>query len=363
MNDLLNRVVFNNTIRDYLIVIGIILLVFLFKRYLSKYFAGLLFQLVKKIARGVDKAPFVNLVVQPLEIFLLIMVTMIALEKLSFPRVMRFEIYKVSFHVIIETASIIILLLTFTWLLLRIIDFIALILEQKADLTPEATDNQLVIFFKDFFKVIIIIGGLLLILKFAFQLHISSILTGLSIATAALALATRESLENLIGSFIIFFDKPFATGDLVKVQQVTGTVERIGLRSTRIRTTDKTFVTVPNKQMVDTILDNLSLRTHRRAELNLQLSPQTSHGQVNQLIPAIESLVKESSEVDISSVVLVDISKDAFVVQVEYFVMAGTQETFNRIRQEINLSIIRLLEQMKVRLASKETEIILRPAD
>src|ERR1700730_2259839 len=241
MNDLLNRVVFNNTIRDYLIVIGIILLVFLFKRYLSKYFAGLLFQLVKKIARGVDKAPFVNLVVQPLEIFLLIMVTMIALEKLSFPRVMRFEIYKVSFHVIIETASIIILLLTFTWLLLRIIDFIALILEQKADLTPEATDNQLVIFFKDFFKVIIIIGGLLLILKFAFQLHISSILTGLSIATTALALATRESLENLIGSFIIFFDKPFATGDLVKVQQVTGTVERIGLRSTRIRTTDKTF--------------------------------------------------------------------------------------------------------------------------
>ena len=255
------------------------------------------------------------------------------------------------------------LLLAFTWLLLRIIDFIALILDQKADRTPEETDNQLVIFFKDFFKVIIIIGGFLLILKFAFQLQISSILTGLSIATAALALATRESLENLIASFIIFFDKPFRAGDLVKVQQVTGTVERVGLRSTRIRTSDKTFVTVPNKQMVDSFLDNLSLRTHRRAVLNLELSAQTSYGQVNQLIPAVESLVKESSEVDISTVVLADISKDAFVVQVEYFVMAGTQETFNRIRQEINLSIIRLLEQMKVRLASKETEIILKPPE
>jgi MscS family membrane protein len=78
---------------------------------------------------------------------------------------------------------------------------------------------------------------------------------------AALALAARESLENIIASFIIFFDKPFVTGDNLKIQQVTGTVERIGLRSTRIRTADKTLVSVPNKQMVDSIVDNLSMRT------------------------------------------------------------------------------------------------------
>ena len=361
MNDFLDRVILNNTIRDYLLVIGTILLVFLFKRYLSKYFAGLLFNLVSKITRGVDKRPFINLVVQPLESFLLILVTMVALEKLTFPRFMRFEIYKITFHVIIETLSIIILLLAFTWLLLRIIDFIALVLEQKAHLTPDQTDNQLVVFFKDFFKVVIIIGGLLLVLKFAFHLRISSLLTGLSIATAAVALSTRESLENLIASFIIFFDKPFSSGDLVKVQQVTGTVEKIGLRSTRIRTSDKTFVTVPNKQMVDSILDNLSLRTHRRALLNLEMNAQTSFGQVNQFIPAIESLLKENKEVDTGTVVLADISKDSFVLQVEYFVVAGTLEAFNHIRQEINLSIIRLMEQMKIRLASKETEIILQP--
>src|SRR6185369_15383118 len=123
---------------------------------------------------------------------------------------------------------------------------------------------------------------------------IDKILAGLSIVAAALALSARESLENLIASIIIFFDKPFAIGDTLKVQQVTGTVEKIGLRSTRIRTTEKTYVTVPNKQMVDSILDNLSLRTHRRAVLNLDLHPHTSPQQVNQMLPALTALLKNN---------------------------------------------------------------------
>jgi hypothetical protein len=64
-------------------------------------------------------------------------------------------------------------------------------------------------------------------------------------------------------------DLTFTTGDLLKVNQIQGTVERIGLRSTRIRTIEKTYVTVPNKQMVDSVVDNLTLRTQRRGELRL----------------------------------------------------------------------------------------------
>ncbi|HYC28519.1 MAG TPA: mechanosensitive ion channel domain-containing protein, partial [Chitinophagaceae bacterium] len=231
MNSFLDQTFLDNTLRVYLVVAGILLFAFLFKRFFSKYLAGLLFRVVNRLARGVDKAPFINLVVQPMDIFLLILITMAALEKLRWPSVLQFEIYRISFHSIIESVSIIILVVSFIWLLLRIIDFIAMILEQKADLTPEQTDNQLIIFFKDFFKVVLVLIGILMILKFAFSFAIGSLVTGLSIATAAIALATRESLENLIASFIIFFDKPFTVGDLVKVQQVTGTVEKIGLRS------------------------------------------------------------------------------------------------------------------------------------
>ena len=79
-------------------------------------------------------------------------------------------------------------------------------------------------------------------------------------------MSARESLENLIASFIIFFDKPFETGDTVKIKEFVGVVERIGLRSTRIRTFDKSLVAVPNKQMVDNILDNWSKRHSAKNE-------------------------------------------------------------------------------------------------
>lgn len=359
MNDFLDTLVLDNPIRVYLIVIGTILFVLLFKRFFSKYLASLLFAVVKRMAKGLDKKPFLNLVVQPLEIFLLILVTMVALEKLRYPSVLDFNIYRIPFHSIIEAVSIMILLVAFIWLLLRIIDFIAMILEQKANLTPEQTDNQLIVFFKDFFKVVLVVIGVLMMLKFAFDFQIGSLLTGLSIATAAIALATRESLENLIASFIIFFDKPFTVGDVVKVQNVTGTVEKIGLRSTRMRTAEKTWVTVPNKQMVDSMLDNQTMRTHRRALLNLELRSQTAYEDLNGFLLGVESLLKHRREVETFAVVFNDIVKDALVVQVEYLAAAISQEEFNAIRQDINLSIIQLLEKMKIRIASKETEIVL----
>ena len=263
MNKFLQTIFLDNRIVDYLWVAGIILFAFLIKRILSKYFAGLIFRLIHNRRNNIDKKNFTELVVQPLETFLLLLITIIALERLNFPGLLDIRIYKVSLQSVVTSIVIIILIVSFIRLCIRVINFLALLLEQKANLTDDLSDNQLVVFFKDFFKVILVIIGLVLVLKFAFGYPVANLITGLSLAGAAVALATRESIENLIASFIIFFDRPFSTGDLVKVHAVTGTVEKIGLRSTRIRTDQKTFVTVPNKQMVDSILDNLSLRTQR----------------------------------------------------------------------------------------------------
>jgi len=229
-------------------------------------------------------------------------------------------------------------------------------MERKADLTPELTDNQLVVFFKDFFKAVVIIIGILMVLKFVFNYRVGNLVTGLSIATAAIALATRESLENLIASFIIFFDKPFSVGDQVKVQQITGTVEKIGLRSTRLRTTDKTWVTVPNKQMVDSILDNLTLRTHRRGLLSLELQAQTSSEHVHNLLHTIESLLKKNKHVESFTVFLTDIIKDAYVVQVEFLTAGLTAEEFNRVKQDITLDIIHQMERAEIKLATRPAQ-------
>jgi MscS family membrane protein len=355
MGSFLDKIILDNSIESYLIVGGSLLLIVLFKRLLSRYLAGLLFRLVKRIAVGVDKTSFIKLVVSPLEVFLLLLLSVIVLDKLTFPRLLNVIIYKVSVREFIDAISVIVLIITFIWLLLRIMDFIAMILHHRADQTTDPADNQLVVFFKDFFKVVLVMFGIILILKFAFHYPVSNLLTGLSIATAAIALATRESLENLIASFIIFFDKPFTMGDLVKVQNITGTVERIGLRSTRIRTDEKTYVTVPNKQMVDSIMDNLSLRTQRRVLMQLELSADTPRDILNQFVQRVRNIfIQKKDKVETYHVFVSNISKNTFVVHVEFFTAPVQTADFFELRQEINLPIIGLMEEMNIKLASKE---------
>lgn len=357
MNRIFDYKILDNSVGNYILIAGIILLVISLKSFLSRVIAALVYRIVRRLARGVDRKNFISLVVPPLENFLVILVIIASFEKLKYPDVLDVYIYKVSLHRVIEIIAIAVITISFIWLLLRIIDFIAMILEQKANLTQSPNDNQLVLFFKDFFKVILVIIGVLMVLKFGFNFKISSLITGLSLAGAAVALATRESIENLIASFIIFFDKPFSTGDLIKVQNITGTVERIGLRSTRLRTTQKTYVTVPNKQMVDSIMDNLSLQTQRRAFVQLEISADTPHEKVNQLVLAIEELMqKRKDRIENHTVFLADIVKNAYIISVEFFTATIPVADFNDIRQFVNLEIINIIEKMEIKLSAKESK-------
>lgn len=356
MNDFLNQIWEDNPVRNYFIVLGVILLVLLLKRTIARYFAALLFKIVKKIWKDVDKASFVELLFQPIGLFLLIFVTIVSLHKLNFPPNLNVELYGYTAKQIIHSIGRIILIVSFTWLLLRIIDFIALILKNKADLTEDKSDNQLVIFFRDFFKVLVVIVGVMMVLNFAFGFHIGSLITGLSIVGAAIALALKESLENLIASFVIFLDKPFTTGDIVKIKEVSGTVEKIGLRSTRIRSEYQTYISVPNKQMVDNILDNHSLRTQRRADISLQLSLQTSMQKIKEISDGLRKILMQEQVVN-SYVHVSDINGNAVVITVNYYTTTIGVHEFIAFKEKINLECLKLLEDMHVEIAGSSTDI------
>ena len=355
MSNFFDFVILDNTLGNYVLITGIILLAISLKRVVSRIVARFVFKLVTKVAAGVDRNSFVNLVMPPLESFFVILVVIIALEKLNYPRLLDVYVYRVSLHNVFGVLAMIVMIISFIWLLLRIIEFVATILEQRANMTESQADNQLIIFFKDFFKVLLVIMGILMILKFGFNFKISSLITGLSLAGAAVALATRESIENLIASFIIFFDRPFSTGDQIKVQNISGTVERIGLRSTRLRTTQKSYVTVPNKQMVDSIMDNITLQTQRRAFVQLEIHAETPHEIVNQLIFGIEELLqRRRDKVENYTVFLADIVKNSYVVTVEFFTATIPVADFNELRQYVNLAIIEMMEERGIKLAGKE---------
>jgi MscS family membrane protein len=361
MNEFLQTVFLDNNVQDYLIVAGVILVAYLLKRINGRYVSRIFFYLMKQLGKDIDREPYMRLVLVPMENFFFFLISYIALVNLKFPSLFLVKFLKTDTSKVADMLGTTIVILAFFRMLLRGIDYVALVMEKKANITPDQTDNQLVVFFKDFLKVLLVIIGFLSLLKFAFNQNISQILAGLSIVGAAIALAARESLENLIASFVIFFDKPFSMGDTLKVNNISGTVERIGLRSTRIRTADKTYVTMPNKQMVDSIVDNLSLRTQRRGELKLELDLDTPSEKIQQALTGIGKLL-EHSLIMSKTVWLTDITADAYLLQCEYFTRDIELGQFNLFKQDFNLKVIQLLESLDIELAgsAKRTEVTLR---
>lgn len=358
--DFLDQVYFDNTIRNYLMVGGSILLTLLLKRYLSRYLVSLFFRIVKKVWKTVSKESFVDLVVGPFEWFLVILIAVFAIDKLTFPDILLYTLYGHTTADIISRAGTGIIIASFILLILRLTDFIAFVLEEKANQTPDARNNQLVIFLRDFLKVIIGIIGILLIIKACFNQPLGNLFTGLSIVGAALALGAKESLENLIASFIIFFDKPFFTGDTVKVNNIIGRVEKIGLRSTRILTGDKTIVTMPNKQMVDSIVDNWSMRTQRRGEIKLELSVKTPAAKIENIITSLKKIISTGVEtLSPYSVFLKEIDKNGITIIVEYFTEPIALNEFDTIKQKINLQIKKLLEDNAIEFAGEANTIVI----
>ena len=176
--------------------------------------------------------------------------------------------------------------------ILKIISYVGSLLLKKASKTENKMDDQLIPFAVEIIKILAIIFGLFIVLSNVFNVNITALATGLGIGGIAIAMASKESLENLLGSFTIFFDQPFTVGDIVTVGNITGSVEKVGFRSTRIRTFDKSLVSVPNKKMVDAELDNLGKRNVRRVKFYLGLTYDTQINQIKKIVSEIEILIK-----------------------------------------------------------------------
>ena len=362
--NVLDYIILNNSLRNIIAVASIILIVGLLRKWLSRYIASLLFIPIHQKWTSVEKSEFTGLLIKPLGRFLAVLVSILAIDKLNFPEVLKFSIYNSQSEQMVHELGKCLIIIYFIWLIQSFINFIALVLDINAKTTKDKRDDQLIFFFRDFIKAIIYIIGFLFILQTGFNVNVGALLTGLSIVGAALALAAKESIENLIASFIIFFDKPFFTGDVVKVMNITGTIEHIGLRSTRIRTTDQTLVTVPNKQMVDGIVDNWSMRSSRRAELKMEFSNVNKTFVIEQFIASAKSfLEKKNPIVNKFSVFLTDINKSSMTVTIEYFTIPFAMDDFLKLKQEIAIFIKATIETHELKLANATPDINIFNAD
>jgi MscS family membrane protein len=360
MKNLLDQVILGNPIQNYFILAIILLFVSMIKRYLSRWLATQLYKEVRRWAPDIDQHEFSHLLLLPLEYFLLLVTFMLTVDHLNFPPELDVLVYngftlKLVLHTIMELA----LTISIIWIVLRVIDFVSLMINKSADLSHDITDNQFIVFFRDFFKAIVFIFGAIAFIRILFgAVLVNKIIAGLGIGAAALALAAKESIENLICSFIIFFDKPFRVGDSVRVDSFQGNVEKIGLRSTRIRTQEKTYVTVPNKKMVDSVLDNLSLRTHQRVALRLEIAGDTPADTMMLVLQDIKQLLSRNEKVQEGFIVnLNEFTKDTYVIQIIYLTPVIEGVPYNDLRNEINLQVVNILGKREAKLSSTKVEI------
>lgn len=136
--------------------------------------------------------------------------------------------------------------------------------------TENKLDDQLAPILSRLLKVIVVFVGILKMLTL-FGVNPTTVLAGASIGGLAVALASQDTVKNLIGTFMIFLDKPFQIGDWIEGGGVVGTVEEVGFRSSRIRAVDTSVYTIPNSKLSEIVINNKGLRQYRRYQTKLGL--------------------------------------------------------------------------------------------
>lgn len=352
--DILHQTLLGNTLESYLWFLGILLAGLALKRFVSKLIARLFYRIVGSQGRKVGPEKFMELTASPVGFLFLLLILYVAFDRLHFPdewKLVPENVFGLRFVLrqLFEGA----LVVAVTWIILRLVDFFGLVLLARARETEDRADDQLVPFIKEGIKVILAGVGLLITLAVSFDLDVISLVTGLGIGGLAFALAAKETLENLLGSFTIFLDKPFRVGDHVKVGAVEGKIESVGFRSTRIRAMDRMVVTVPNKKLVDAELINETDREVRRSKQVFVIEHATSPEKIEQVLMDIRGYIELQHELEPGFIVrLQHVTPQGLELLVVYVVRTPEYEEFLAVQEGIHLEILTILHRHEVRFAS-----------
>ncbi|MBI3887417.1 MAG: mechanosensitive ion channel family protein [Opitutae bacterium] len=197
---------------------------------------------------------------------------------------------------------------------------------------------------KSLVAVFMVFGVLLTIQSLGY--NVSTILQGLGIGGLAFALAAQDTIANLFGSIVVAMDQPFKVGEAVKIGAHAGTVEDIGLRSTKIRLADRSLVILPNKLVSSEAIVNLSRFTGSRVEQVFSLTYDTTPDQLEAIVREIRRLIEGEAGVEAASVQVYfrDFSASSLDLWAAYLIKDPDFAKHLAVRQRLNLAIMRAVE-------------------
>lgn len=252
---------------------------------------------------------------------------------------------------------------TFFWGLARLVDIAGQVFAQSPWSHGAPTTRALLLFGSRVGKTVVAAFALLALFS-QLGYPVATLLAGLGVGGIAVALSAQKSLENLIGAFALAVDQPFREGDFVRVDGILGTVELIGMRSTRIRTPDRTLVSIPNGKLADMRIETFAPRDRIRLAFTFGLTYDTTQSQMSAVLSGFDKLLREHPKLfpNSSSVRFIELGESALRVEVECVFGTRDWAQFANIRQQILLELMAIVEREGARFAFPTRSVQLWPA-
>ncbi len=239
------------------------------------------------------------------------------------------------------------------WAGWMLIELIGTFLRARAETTTSRFDDLLVPLIVRSLKIFVVVAGIVAIVRAISPERYTELLAGIGIGGLALALAAKDAIANLFGSVMIIAERPFEIGDWIQVGDVDGSVESVGMRSTRVRTFYNSLVTIPNSELTNVAIDNYGKRKYRRIKTTLGVTYDTTPEQIEAFCEGIRQLIREHpyTRKDYFHVYFNDYGPYSLDILVYCFVQTPDWGTELRERHRLFSDILRLAQRLGVEFA------------
>jgi MscS family membrane protein len=238
------------------------------------------------------------------------------------------------------------------WTAFLFIDMLAEILKVQAEKTRTKFDDLLAPLVSRSLKVLTVCLGVVTMAQ-ACGWPIAGLISGMGIGGLAIAFAAKETLGNLFGSATILLDRPFEIGDWIVCGDVEGSVETVGMRSTRVRTFYNSLVTVPNNVLMTAVIDNMGQRRYRRIKTQIKLQYDTPPDRIQAFCEGVRELIRRHAYTrkDYYHVYLNQFDNSSLNVLLYCFLECPDWSVELRERERLFLDILRVANELDVMLA------------
>ena len=260
--------------------------------------------------------------------------------------------FKVGVSLVLFFIAKLLISLAAVLLAMRVIDVVSGIMEEKASASEGRMDDQLVPILIKMMRMFVGVLGLIFVLQ-NLGVNVSALVAGLGVGGIAIALAAKDTLANVFGSITIFTDQPFHVGDLVDIDGVVGSVEEVGLRSTRVRTPSGSVMAIPNARVANSKIDNIGAREYRRSRGVLGLSYSTAPADLTAFVEGFREILAASKDVvtEKSEVHFTDFGASSLDVMFSFYLDVPGWHDELVAKSEINMAIMDLAAKLSVSFA------------